>query len=108
MSTAATGSGAISFLMDRSVSGSITTSGISGSAAHIHLAPAGQNGPVIVSLMRTADSMWSVPCLRLTDAQYDAFKQGNLYVNVHSAANSSGEIGDRWGSESPLASSKRR
>jgi len=92
MSTLATGSGAISVLMDRSVSGSITTSGISGSAAHIHLAPAGQNGPVIVSLMRTADNMWSVPCVRPTDAQYDAFKLGNLYVNVHSAANPSGEI----------------
>jgi len=84
--------------MDRSVSGSITTSGISGSAAHIHLAPAGQNGPVIVSLMRTADNMWSVPPgLRLTDAQYDAFKQGNLYINVHSAANPSGEIRGQMG-----------
>jgi len=28
----------------------------------------------------------------ITDAQYDAFKAGNLYVNVHSAANKGGEI----------------
>lgn len=98
VSTPATGSGAISILMDRSVSGSITTSGIAGTAAHIHLAPAGQNGPVIVSLTRTADNMWSVPPgVRLTDTQYDAFKQGNLYVNVHSAALPSGEIRGQMG-----------
>src|SRR5262249_24829996 len=98
MSTSATGSGAISVLMDRSVSGSITTSGIAGTAAHIHLAPAGQNGPVIVSLTRTADNMWSVPPgVRLTDTQYDAFKQGNLYVNVHSAALPSGQVRGQMG-----------
>ena len=28
----------------------------------------------------------------LTDAQYEAFKAGNLYVNVHSDANKGGEI----------------
>jgi len=47
--------------------------------------------------MRTADNMWSVPCVRPTDAQYDAFKLGNLYVNVHSAANPSGEIRGQMG-----------
>jgi len=29
---------------------------------------------------------------KLTDDQYKAFKAGNLYVNVHSDANKSGEI----------------
>jgi CHRD domain len=29
---------------------------------------------------------------KLTDAQYEAFKAGNLYVNVHSAAHKDGEI----------------
>ena len=28
----------------------------------------------------------------LTDAQYEAFKAGNLYVNVHSDGNKGGEI----------------
>ena len=93
VSTAATGSGTIAVLMDRSVSGSVTTSGVAGSAAHIHLAAPGQNGPVIVPLNKTGDNVWSVPpAIRLNDAQYEAYRLGNLYVNVHSAANPSGEI----------------
>jgi CHRD domain-containing protein len=93
VSTAATGSGTITVLMDRSVSGSVTTSGVAGSAAHIHLAASGQNGPVIVPLNKTGDNVWSVPpAIRLNDAQYEAYRLGNLYVNVHSAANPGGEI----------------
>jgi len=62
------------------------------------MAPAGPNGPVIVSLTRTAANVWSVPPgARLTDAQDDAFKQGNLYVNVLSAASQSGEIRGQLG-----------
>ena len=93
VSTTATGSGTITVLMDRSVFGSVTTSGVAGTVAHIHLGAPGQNGPVIIPLNRTADTTWSVPAsIRLNDAQYEAFRLGNLYVNVHSAANPGGEI----------------
>lgn len=93
VSTAATGSGTIRVLMDRSVSGSVMTSGVAGTAAHIHLGVPGENGPVIIPLNRTADNTWSVPAsIRLNDTQYEAFRLGNLYVNVHSAANPGGEI----------------
>lgn len=93
VSTAATGSGTIRVLMDRSVSGSVMTSGVAGTAAHIHLGVPGENGPVIIPLNRTADNTWSVPTsIRLNDTQYEAFRLGNLYVNVHSAANPGGEI----------------
>jgi hypothetical protein len=93
VATAATGSGTITVLMDRSVSGTVTTSGIAGTAAHIHLAAPGQNGPVIVPLNKTGENLWAVPnSIRLNDAQYEAYRQGNLYVNVHSAANPVGEI----------------
>jgi hypothetical protein len=93
VNTAATGSGAITVLMDRSVSGSVSTSGIAGTAAHIHMAAPGQNGPVIVPLNRTGENLWAVPdSIRLNDSQYEAYRQGNLYVNVHSAANPAGEI----------------
>ena len=93
VNTTATGSGILTVVMDRSMSGTVTTSGIAGTAAHIHLGAAGANGPVIIPLNKTADNVWSVPSgIRLNDAQYEAYKLGNLYVNVHSAANPNGEI----------------
>lgn len=93
VSTMASGAGAIMVAADKSVSGSITTMGIAGKAAHIHQGAMGANGPVIVPLTKTGDSTWSVPAgAKLTDAQYAAYLAGGLYVNVHSAANPGGEI----------------
>lgn len=94
VTTSASGSGTITVKDDRSVSGSVTTTGVAATAAHIHIAPRGVNGPVIVPLTRSSDgNTWSVPAGRkLTDAQYEAYKAGNLYVNVHSAAHKGGEI----------------
>ena len=89
----AAGAGTISVAADKSVSGSITTTGIEGKAAHIHQGAAGANGPVIVPLTKSGDATWSVPAgAMLTDAQYAAYLAGGLYVNVHSAANPGGEI----------------
>lgn len=93
VSTAARGAGSISIASDKSVSGSVTTTGVIGVAAHIHTGARGQNGPISVGMAKTSDNVWSVPPgAKLTDAQYDAFKAGNLYVNVHSAAHKGGEI----------------
>ena len=91
--TTASGTGTFNISSDKSVSGSITTTGVDGTAAHIHEGPAGKNGPVIVPLTKGANNTWSVaPGAKLTDAQYESYKAGNLYVNVHSAANKGGEI----------------
>ena len=93
VTTSATGSGTITINDDKSVSGSVTTSGVDGVAAHIHNGAPGKNGPVIVPMSKTADNTRSVGAgAKLTDAQYADFKAGNLYVNVHSAANKGGEI----------------
>src|SRR5713226_4600274 len=92
--TSASGSGTIVVASsDKSVSGSITTSGVVATAAHIHEAARGQNGPVIIPLTKSSENSWSVPAgAKLTDAQYASYLKGNLYVNVHSAANKGGEI----------------
>jgi hypothetical protein len=93
VATSAGGSGTITIAADKSVSGSVTTTGISGVAAHIHQGARGANGPVSVGLVKTGDNVWSVPAgAKLTDAQYEAFKAGNLYVNVHTAAHKGGEV----------------
>ena len=93
VTTGATGTGTFTVGADRSISGGVMTNGLKGTAAHIHLAAMGQNGPVIVPLTKTSDGVWSVPAgVTLTDAQYEAFKAGNLYVNVHSDLNKDGEI----------------
>ena len=93
VTTSATGSGTISVAADQSISGSIKTTGIKATAAHIHLGPAGQNGAVIVPLTKDGEDGWTVgPGGKLQDAHYQAFKDGKLYVNVHSAAHPNGEI----------------
>jgi hypothetical protein len=92
VSTQASGSGSFTVAQDGAVSGSITTSGLNGVAAHIHQGARGQNGPVIVPLTKTGDGWTTPPGAKLNEAQMSAFKAGNLYVNVHSPQNKGGEI----------------
>jgi hypothetical protein len=89
----ATGVGTLQITADGSVSGTVTVSGMAATAAHIHLAPAGQNGPVIVPLVKTGDNAFAPAAgAKLTDTQYASYLAGNLYVNVHSAAIPGGEV----------------
>ena len=93
VTTMATGSGTITVGDDKSVSGSVKTTGIDGSVAHIHLGAVGKAGPPIITLTKGADGSWSVPAgAKLDDKQFVSFKSGDLYINVHSAAHKDGEI----------------
>lgn len=93
VTTEAKGEGTITIAKDLSVKGIVKTTGVEGVAAHIHLAEPGKNGPPVVTLTKGADGSWSTPDgAKLTEDQYKAFKAGNLYVNVHSAAHKGGEI----------------
>lgn len=93
VTTAAKGEGTITVGKDMTVSGKVTTTGVEGVAAHIHLAEPGKNGPPVITLTKSADGTWSTPAgAKLTDEQYKAFKAGHLYINVHSAQHKGGEI----------------
>jgi CHRD domain len=93
VATSASGAGTLSISKDGAVSGSVQTSGIAGTMAHIHLASTGVNGPPIIVLVKSGDNVWAVPSgAKLTDDQYKSFKNGDLYVNVHSDAHKGGEI----------------
>lgn len=93
VTTAAKATGEITIKADKSVSGKITTKGIEGTMAHIHMAAPGKNGPPIITLEKGSDGSWTVPeGSKLTDEQYAAYKAGNLYVNVHSSEHKGGEI----------------
>ena len=91
--TAASAVSTIAIGADKSVTGGVETTGIDGTAAHIHQGAPGENGPPLITLAKTSATKWSVPAgAALNDAQYAAYKAGNLYVNVHSVAHSGGEI----------------
>ena len=93
VTTSASGTGTFIVAADKSVSGNATVSGMTVTVAHIHEAPPGKNGPIVFPLTKTSDTVWTVPAgVILTDAQYESYKAGNLYFNIHSAAVKSGEI----------------
>ena len=93
VATTASGTGAITINPDMTVSGKVTTSGVAATMAHIHVGKVGANGAVVVTLAKSGDNVWLVPDgTRLSEAAYQSYKAGELYVNVHSAEHKAGEI----------------
>lgn len=91
--TSAVGSAHINVMPDYTISGSVTTSGVDATQAHIHEGALGKNGPVIITLSKTGANTWTLPQgSRLTSSQYQSFRNGNLYINVHSLDFKDGEI----------------
>jgi hypothetical protein len=93
VTTMAGGTAKFTLKDDMSLSGSVNTQDVKATAAHIHAAAAGKNGPVVVTLTREGDNQWMVPAgATLTAAQVKELKAGGMYINVHSAAHPGGEI----------------
>jgi hypothetical protein len=86
------GSGSFRVAEDGTISGSVTTEGVKGTMAHIHQGAKGVNGPVIIPLEKKGDTYTVPDGKKLTQAQMDALKAGNLYVNVHSNEYKGGEV----------------
>jgi hypothetical protein len=93
VTTTAVGTANVEIHADHSVKVKVIVSGMTPTASHIHEGAAGANGGVIVPLTKLGDNEFiSADGAKLTDAQYAAYKAGNLYVNVHSAKHPGGEI----------------
>ena len=93
VSTGAAGTGSVTVGRDRSVKARITVTGMNATAAHIHQGAAGTNGPVIVPFTKSADNTFvAADGAKRTEEQYEAWKAGRTYVNVHCAANPGGEV----------------
>ncbi|WP_206047234.1 CHRD domain-containing protein, partial [Noviherbaspirillum denitrificans] len=92
-SSAASGAGLVTVDADqRTLNASVITSGMTDTAAHLHIARPGAVGPIEFALSRTAGTTVWATRVPLTDAQFAALRDGNYYLDVHSAAFPEGEI----------------
>jgi hypothetical protein len=69
---------------------------VAGSAAHVHKAAKGANGGILFNLNVTPGSDGRsgsfTATATLSDADKDAFRDGLLYVNIHTVNNAGGEL----------------
>jgi CHRD domain len=99
VNTGATGTA--TFTLDRTtrtLSGTVSVDGVVPTVAHIHSAAAGTAGPVSLALTVSGNSVSLAPTV-LSAAQLTSLDAGELYVNIHSAANPTGEIRGQIGRE---------
>lgn len=96
VTTTASGTGTLTLdVSAKTISGSVTTTGIAGVATHIHDGDIGVSGPVVVPLAETTagSGVWTVVAgTTVTDAQIARLQAGGYYFNVHTVENPNGEI----------------
>lgn len=97
VTTAATGSGVVS--INAAGTQALVTmnwAGLSGNATagHVHSGRSGVNGPIVCNLSPPAAATGSVTDFLCTfsPAQITSLRQGQFYLNVHTAANPGGEV----------------
>ncbi len=109
VTTEATGEATLTLNADNTLTYEVRARGFSGpllsvppgadptSSAHIHSAPAGQNGGIILFLEPPVppgpdEFVWTGTTAALTPEQLDALFNAGLYVNIHTEPNMGGEI----------------
>jgi len=80
------------------------------SMAHIHRGSVGENGPVLIGLTtEDGGSTWTIaadaPVLSVDEIE--AFKNGELYFNVHTMVNTPGELRGQIDPENALKKYRR-
>jgi cysteine-rich repeat protein len=103
--TGASGSATLTLNGDDTLTYNVVTTGLSGTggtAAHIHLGAVGVPGPIIITLTG-GPTMWSGTTPALSAEQKAQLKGGQLYINVHTVANSGGEIRGQIGFDTPVS-----
>jgi hypothetical protein len=89
----ATGTATVKVASDCSVTVHANVTGMAPTAAHIHTGAPGANGPVAVPLTKSGENTFSsAPGAKLNETQCSAYKNGEAYLNVHSANYPNGEL----------------
>jgi cysteine-rich repeat protein len=94
--TAATGSATFTLNPDNSLTYSVTTSGLTGTVAHLHRGALGAPGVDVIDL-DGGPTAWSGTTEPLAVDKVALLRAGNLFINVHTAANPNGEIRGQLG-----------
>lgn len=76
------------------ITGGITSiTSVTVTEAHIHIAAAGANGAIIITLEKVSNSVWNIPLgTKLLQSQYDALLADGLYFDVNPDATPAGQI----------------
>jgi hypothetical protein len=89
--TSATGDATFSVNPDNSITYLVTTTGLTGTAAHIHTGGVGVSGPITFPLSG-GPTVWSGTTAPMMVVDFNNLQSLGLYVNVHTGANPNGEI----------------
>ncbi len=87
----ATATGTFTVNADRTITYSISSTGITATMAHIHTAPPGVPGGILFTLL-PGPTAWAGTTAALTEVQYETFQAGGMYINIHTTAFPGGEI----------------
>lgn len=79
------------FQPDNILAWTMSTTGMTPTAGHLHRGVTGTNGPIVVN-MGPGPGPWCGVSDRLSEADVATLLSGGIYTNVHSAAVSTGEI----------------